>query len=115
LLARESRLITAEDFRSTMRNGQKANASHLVVYLNRDESNTQARFGFVVGKLVGGAVQRNLVKRRLRSAVRSRLETFSIDTSMVIRGLPGLAEITWDELNAELDLAIAGASKTRIK
>jgi len=34
---------------------------------------------------------------------------------MVIRGLPGLAEITWDELNAELDLAIAGASKIKIK
>ncbi len=98
-----------------MRNGQKASATHLVVYLNRDESNTQARFGFVVGKLVGGAVQRNLVKRRLRSAIRSRLEAFSIDTSMVIRGLPGLAEISWDELNVELDLAIAGASKPRSK
>jgi ribonuclease P protein component len=96
-----------------MRNGQKANASHLVVYLKRDESNTQARFGFVVGKLVGGAVQRNLVKRRLRSAIRSRLNSFSIDTSMVIRGLPGLAEISWDELNEELDLAIAGVLKSR--
>jgi ribonuclease P protein component len=114
-LARESRLITAEDFRSTMRNGQKASASHLVVYLNRDELNTQARFGFVVGKLVGGAVQRNLVKRRLRSAIRLRLADFSTDTSMVIRGLPGLADTSWHDLNLELDVAIASAAKGRTK
>ncbi len=89
-----------------MRTGRKAVADHMVVYLNRDGSQTQARFGFVVGKTVGVAVKRNLVKRRARSAIRERLQKFNSGEMVVIRALPGSAELDWQEFGAELDYCL---------
>ena len=33
----------------------------------------QSRFGVITGRIVGGAVQRNKIKRRITSAIRSEL------------------------------------------
>ena len=95
-----------EDFRTTMKSGRKASTAHLVVYLKRVPGNAQARFGFVVSKAVGGAVQRNLVKRRLRSAIRDSFlispppQSTSFD--LVVRALPGSASLDWNKLSSEV-------------
>jgi ribonuclease P protein component len=89
-----------------MRTGRKAVADHMVVYLNRDGSQAQARFGFVVAKTVGPAVKRNLVKRRARSAIRERLQNFNPGELLVIRALPGSAELDWQEFGSELDYCL---------
>jgi ribonuclease P protein component len=107
MLARENRLLKPEDFRTTMKTGRKISTAHLVIYLKRVPGNAQARFGFVVSKAVGGAVQRNLVKRRLRTAVRTQL--LSVDSpqepaafDLVVRALPGSAELDWNKLALEV-------------
>jgi len=78
----------------------------MVVYLNRDGSQTQPRFGFVVAKDVGVAVKRNLVKRRARSAIRERLQKFNPGELLVVRALPGAAELDWQEFSSELDYCL---------
>ena len=78
----------------------------MVVYLNRDGSQTQARFGFVVAKDVGVAVKRNLVKRRARSAIRERIQKFNPGDLLVVRALPGSAELDWQEFSSELDYCL---------
>lgn len=90
-----------------MKHGRKASAQHLVIYLNSTASASSSRFGFVVAKTVGSAVQRNLVKRRARAALRERLSTFANGQDLVFRALPGLAELSWSELSAELDSCLA--------
>lgn len=94
-----------------MRLGHKATTTHLVVYLNHEATQDQPRFGLVVSKLVGNAVQRNLVKRRARAALHNRMSNFKPGDSLVIRALPGLAELDYDQMNAELDQAISLLSK----
>lgn len=84
-----------------MRSGTKMVGSHMVLYIKRVESNTPARFGFVVAKGVGGAVKRNLVKRRLRAIARELLATRTTPVDVVVRALPGAAEIGWDALRQE--------------
>lgn len=86
----------------TMRSGTKLGGSHMVLYIKRVESSTPARFGFVVAKTVGGAVKRNLVKRRLRAIAKELTPTISVPANIVVRALPGAAEITWQELRSEL-------------
>ena len=49
---------------------------------------SQSRVGFVVSKAVGGAVQRNRVKRRLRHLVARELESTSVPRDVVVRALP---------------------------
>jgi ribonuclease P protein component len=111
MLARENRLLKAEDFRITMKQGRKVSSDHLVIYLKRDEAAPHARFGFVVAKTVGGAVKRNLVKRRLREISRELMPELGTQLSVVVRALPGSAELEWNKLREEL---INGA-KTALK
>jgi ribonuclease P protein component len=113
VLARENRLLKADDFRATMRAGRKVSANHLVIYLKRDEGQPHTRFGFVVAKTVGGAVKRNLVKRRMREIARELLAQHQSGITVVVRALPGAAELDWNKLREELVISVqTGVAKT---
>jgi ribonuclease P protein component len=114
MLARENRLISAEDFRSTMRTGRKLASNHLVTYLKKDSAHGPIRFGFVVAKSVGGAVSRNLVKRRLRAVARELLAEIQTtdNISIVVRALEGAADASFETLKAEFSTSVqAGVRK----
>jgi ribonuclease P protein component len=61
------------------------------------------RIGFSVSKRVGGAVTRNLVKRRLREAVRHRLAALADGWDLVLTALPSASGVDFATLGAELD------------
>ena len=105
MLARENRLTSATDFKAALKTGRKASTEHLVIYLKRVEIPISARFGFLVSKLIGNAVKRNLVKRRLRELSRPYLAEF-ISSLVVIRALPGSAELSFEQLGAEVNQAM---------
>jgi ribonuclease P protein component len=76
-----ARLLKHSDFDRVYKQGRRHFSSHMTVfYLRRSEVPMQetalaersARVGFTVGRVLGGAVQRNRIKRRLREAVRQR-------------------------------------------
>jgi ribonuclease P protein component len=69
-----ARLLKHSDFDRVYKQGRRHFSSHLTVYYLRANAppKTNARIGFTVGKVLGGAVQRNRIKRRLREAVRLR-------------------------------------------
>jgi ribonuclease P protein component len=78
---RAARLLKHSDFERVYKQGRRHFSSHMTVfYLRRAEGATpqgalpkkSARVGFTVGRVLGGAVQRNRIKRRLREAVRQR-------------------------------------------
>ncbi|MFM2024736.1 MAG: hypothetical protein RLZZ56_749 [Actinomycetota bacterium] len=85
-----------------MKIGTKISGQATVLYLQRDESLTHARFGFIVSKAVAGAVGRNLVKRRLRSIAREILQTHSTGFNVVIRALPEANGFEWNRLQQEV-------------
>jgi ribonuclease P protein component len=67
---RSVRLLRHADFERVYKQGRRHFASHMTVfYLPRQEAEG-VRVGFTVGKVLGGAVVRNRMKRRLREAVR---------------------------------------------
>lgn len=68
-MRREQRLRRRADFAAAYRSGRVQGDRLLVVRIRPNGSDT-TRFGFVAGKVVGGAVVRNRVKRRLREAAR---------------------------------------------
>jgi ribonuclease P protein component len=73
---RTARLLKHSDFDRVYKEGRRHFSSHLTVfYLRRAEGGSpeqRARVGFTVGRVLGGAVERNRIKRRLREAVRQR-------------------------------------------
>ncbi len=84
-LSRWGRLLKHSDFERVYKQGRRHFSSHMTIfYLRQPEAvspeaaspeatpKRSARIGFTVGRVLGGAVQRNRIKRRLREAVRQR-------------------------------------------
>jgi ribonuclease P protein component len=78
---RAARLLKHSDFERVYKQGRRHFSSHMTVfYLRQAEGDSSqgavpqkgARVGFTVGRVLGGAVERNRIKRRLREAVRLR-------------------------------------------
>jgi ribonuclease P protein component len=67
---RSVRLLRHADFERVYKQGQRHFAAHMTVFYLRRQDGKGSRVGFTVGKVLGGAVTRNRMKRRLREAVR---------------------------------------------
>ncbi|MBY8888139.1 ribonuclease P protein component [Streptomyces sp. PTM05] len=115
MLPTENRLRRRQDFATAVRRGRRAGRPLLVVHLREGQttdphaaggSAPPARAGFVVSKAVGGAVQRNLVKRRLRHLVRDRLSVLPAGSLVVVRALPGAGTADHTALARDLDAAL---------
>jgi ribonuclease P protein component len=74
---KKHRLRANADFERLRQQGQTvAHPLMVLSYLPNDRAHS--RFGFVVGGRIGKAVERNRIKRRLREAVRLRLQKHEI-------------------------------------
>jgi ribonuclease P protein component len=72
---RSARLLKHSDFERVYKQGRRHFSPHMTVFYLRQidagsAGNQGARVGFTVGRVLGGAVQRNRIKRRLREAIR---------------------------------------------
>lgn len=105
MLARANRLVTAEDYRNTVRRGQRTGTGNTVVYLVQRRNSGGPRFGFIVSKAVGNAVTRNLIRRRLKSVCRS-LVSLEADADIVVRALPSARNASWTQLQDEVTRAV---------
>jgi ribonuclease P protein component len=121
VLAAEQRLRDSDAFRRVVRSGRRAGGRTLVVHLRAGDPAASAapvRVGLVVSKAVGGSVQRNRVKRRLRHVVRDLLPQLPGGSELVLRAQPGAAGASSAELRAELARCLqrvrgASAASTR--
>ncbi|HVP75488.1 MAG TPA: ribonuclease P protein component [Gaiellaceae bacterium] len=90
-MKRANRLSRSRDFDAVYRHGRSVSSRFLVLYWFPQEEPAEPRFGFSVPKSVGGAVERNRIKRLLRDAWRERLERVpeGHDYVLIVRaGLP---------------------------
>lgn len=94
-MKREQRLRRPRDFSAAYRSG-RAHGNQTLVVRVRPNGGTATRFGFAVGKAVGGAVVRNLVKRRLREIARGTATKPGLD--IVVGARKPAAEATYQEL-----------------
>jgi len=113
VLAKSNRVRSAADFKSAVRRGRRAHTPHAVLYIVPRSASDPTRFGFIVGKNVGDAVERNLVRRRLRAIGRGLLETNATGRDIVVRALPGVDQIRWDTLQREISEAVNGSVARR--
>jgi ribonuclease P protein component len=92
---RRPRLSRSADFQRVYRQGRSAASRHLVLYAfprEDAESGSGIRLGVSVGRRVGGAVERNRVKRLLREAFWSLDERLPSTHDYVIVARPGAAQ-----------------------
>ncbi len=84
-----------------MRRGAKAGGRTAVVYMVKT-GDASSIAGFAVSRAVGGAVVRNLVKRRLRAVMAEALSTVPAGSHVVVRALPASATVPFSELRCDV-------------
>jgi ribonuclease P protein component len=89
---RANRLSRSRDFDAVYRHGRSVSSRFLVLYWFPQEEAAEPRFGFSVPRAVGGAVERNKIKRQLREVWRARLESVPAGHDYVLIVRPGLPE-----------------------
>ena len=66
------------------------------------------RIGFSVSSRLGGAVQRNLLKRRLKAAAERPIQGFKAGVDIVVVARPGATSATYSELESEFRELVGG-------
>jgi ribonuclease P protein component len=89
---RANRLSRSRDFEAVYRHGRSVSSRFLVLYWVPQEEAASPRFGFSVPRSVGGAVERNKIKRQLREVWRERLERVPAGNDYVLIVRAGLPE-----------------------
>jgi len=95
-------VVKPSDFRAIVRRGRRTSTPSTLIYRVERDPADPARFGFIVAKTVGNAVERNLVRRRMRAVCRSIVDAGGRGSDVVVRALPGSAQRDWVSLSAEM-------------
>jgi ribonuclease P protein component len=91
-MKRANRLSRSRDFDAVYRHGRSVSSRFLVLYWFPQDEADSPRFGFSVPRSVGGAVERNKIKRQLREVWRARLESVPPGNDYVLIVRPGLPD-----------------------
>ena len=100
-MQKKYRLTSARSFDYLYRHGAVYKNATLVLYVAKSKLSIP-KVGFSVGKKVGGAVQRNRTKRRLREAFRGELGKVVRNHSYVVVARTGSAERDYAQLRDSL-------------
>jgi ribonuclease P protein component len=89
---RANRLSRSRDFDAVYRQGRSVSSRFLVLYWFPHDDPADPRFGFSVPRSVGGAVERNKIKRQLREVWQERLDRVPAGNDYVLIVRAGLPE-----------------------
>ena len=109
---REARLVRRGEFDAVYRAGRRRSSSHFTVFLRANEL-PESRFGVSIKKALGGAVERNRIRRRLREIVRCHRREIPAGWDIVIHPKSAVAKAPFAELAEELLRLLESAGQAR--
>ena len=95
------------------RQGRKSFSGNVTaLYRERTgEDGSGPRVGFAIGKVLGGAVQRNQIKRRMREAVRKHLAKLTGPVDVVLHPRKSVLQLDFVKLEAEIQQLFTAVQK----
>jgi ribonuclease P protein component len=109
---RTARLLRHADFERVYKQGRRHFAALITVfYLARAEA-SGPRVGFTIGRGLGGAVERNRMKRRLREAVRKHRGSLTVAVDVVINPKKSLLTADFSEITNQIQKAFEVIQKS---
>jgi ribonuclease P protein component len=106
------RLLRHADFERVYKQGRRHFATHMTVFYLLRRQGEGLRVGFTVGKVLGGAVIRNRMKRRLRETVRLHWPGVPVPVDVVINPKKSVLKLEFSELGNEISRAFAVIQKS---
>lgn len=113
-MRRAYRLRSPRDFRR-VREGGKTWAHRLLVLGVAPNRSKRSRCGIVVSRSLGGAVQRNRLKRRVREAVRQIVPHIAPGWDLVFIVRAGVNTAEWDSLCEAVRSLLSRASVWQVQ
>jgi len=101
------RLSRSAEFERVYRQGRSVANRHLVLYTFPNASTQRPRLGLSVSRKVGGAVERNKVKRLLREAFSHAENELLTGQDVVVVARPAAGELAEREGLAGIDASLA--------
>lgn len=93
------RLHAEREFKQILARGRRLVHPALFIYVYpRGDGRALRRLGLVTGRKVGGAVQRNRLKRRLREIFRLNKQRLSPGIDIIFMSRPGAADLNYRQL-----------------
>ncbi|MBN4927481.1 ribonuclease P protein component [Hoyosella rhizosphaerae] len=125
VLPQSQRLRSHHEFSLVLRSGKKVRQRCFVVYFLSHPATGHSpddapfvrwggpRFGLIVNKALGSAVDRHRVSRQLRHAILYVSDDVNSDVDVVIRAFPSARQASTSELAAQLQRALHQVTKAR--
>lgn len=118
---KSKRLLRRADFQQVYEQGRRQFTGNMTVFFLRrsaDAGETDAlRVGLTVGKVLGGSVERNRIKRRMREAVRLSWPAGGAPVDVVFNPRKSVLQLPFAQLAAEVErglkLAMQRARKAK--
>ena len=115
------RLLKHSDFERVYKQGRRHFSPHMTVFYLRRAAGALpekgSRIGFTVGRVLGGAVERNRIKRRLREAVRLRRSVLDgvVDVDVVINPKKSVLTLEFAVVLEEVGRALDAIAKKLVE
>jgi ribonuclease P protein component len=97
-----ARLLRHADFERVYRDGRRVFSANMTLFWLRRDDAAGPRVGFTVGRVLGGAVVRNRIRRRMREAVRLQLAPLAQPVDIVINPRKSALDAAFEQLLAEV-------------
>jgi len=108
---RDARLLKHADFQAVYKNGRKHFSGNMTAFYRQNDRAAGPRVGFTVGKVLGGAVVRNRIRRRMRSAVRQHLRELAAPLDLVLHPRKSVLTLRFAQLDAEVAQVFAAVQR----
>ena len=103
---KSKRLLKHAEFQRVYQAGRRQFTGNMTVFFLRREADDAPqpgpRIGLTVGKALGGAVERNRIKRRMREAVRLAMPPIAARLDIVINPRKSVLTLAFPELQNEV-------------
>jgi ribonuclease P protein component len=110
---RDARLLKHADFQVVYKQGRKHFSGNMTAFYRESENTAGPRVGFTVGKVLGEAVDRNRIRRRMRAAVRNHLRELARPLDLVLHPRKSVLTLKFAQLDAEIMQVFAAVQRGR--
>ena len=98
---KSARLSRASDFIRLRNEGRSVHGKFMVLSVLPLAAETSLRIGFVTSRRVGGAVERNCARRRLRELVRADRPRIAVQGCLALIARANVVQANFDQLRDE--------------
>ena len=110
-----SRLLKHADFQDVYQRGKKYFSGNVSLFYRDRGDAGGPRVGFAVGRMLGNAVERNRIKRRLRAAVQRHLGGVAAPLDIVVHPRKAVLTVEFSQLAGEVERSLSAIRRVKAK